>query len=198
MTSTYRPDIRLESRAIAVGGLGFGKDSVAVEGIILDKEYLPYGAHINENAVAVSGVGFGNLSMSTEGFLAITSFSEPGAEFLFEGVEMYVTRQNSYDYVLTTIGWDWTDWIWSRGIGSVNVYLTAKKRLLDSNSDALFDVEGRLQQENILFNLSVNDTDIPTGDEYKWQVQVRDGSGTVVKTPIGGTLVVKPILRRLV
>lgn len=119
----------------------------------------------------------------------------PIPDTVFENVFIFLYRQNSYNSVSVTLDSAWTTYMNSGA--DATPYLTVKNRVIDLNSEALLDKQGTVSGENILFNLSVNDTDITTREGYRWQLQVRDTAGTVVKIPIGGNLDVKPILRRV-
>ena len=120
-----------------------------------------------------------------------------GVGATFENVFIEFDRQNSYAGMTVTLNSEWGNYF-NYTTDNVTVYFTVKERWVDALQDALVDVIGAPSGENILFNLSVNDTDIPTRDGYKWQVQVRDAAGTVVSTPIGGLLDVGVILRQVV
>ena len=111
----------------------------------------------------------------------------------FENVFIVLNRQNSYTGVQITLNTDWANYL---AVAPVTTYFTVKERWVDALEDALIDNVGTVQAENILFNLSVNDTNI-TEKDYWWQMQVRNTNGEVVKIPIGGQLAVDPVLRKV-
>ena len=145
-------------------------------------------------SIVTRGMGGRLMTHGYGGPLEYIVIVPEGPNATFENVFIAITRQNTYTGITVTLNEDWEQYL--AAAENISVHFTVKKRWVDALEEALIDKLGTTQAENILFNLTTSDTDIPERD-YLWQLQVRNDSGEVVKTPIGGRLEVDPILRKV-
>ena len=109
-----------------------------------------------------------------------------------KGADITLFQRNSYSDVTVYLGEVWKDFLTGN-----EVYFSVKDRY--SDPDPLVDVVCTVEtpdDPSVKFSLSVDDLDLNPGD-YRYQIQVRDAGGSMVKVPVDGRLVIRALIRPL-